>query len=373
MAQRQDKNLVLGDSVELCKRRELNGTLYRGFSLSTSAQPAITIKNVLKWYPFSDRTLATGWAIRANILQAISNSNTRLEVCLRDDAGNIVAANEVEVASTPTPIFLPKQLPSETLDESYHLTLQLKSYRKNIFPFGAKAVEPGSVKPAHAFLQVHEALHREEILKQCQGKGIEIGPGHRPQVMPSSGVDVTYIEQSAPQDWERLYNDAGNYVVNPELWSRYQIGEACDLPIEDSSLDFIFSSHVFEHLANPLGHLQHWHSKLRENGKVLGIVPDISGCKDYVYRPSPLSELLAEQASGDMEPTLAHYARWAKYRRPGSDPEEFYKAKRSIHVHYYTRWNMTEVLQYAVENLGYAWFNVRHVPNHKDFYFVLSR
>ncbi|MGB3298465.1 MAG: methyltransferase domain-containing protein [Phormidesmis sp.] len=220
---------------------------------------------------------------------------------------------------------------------------------------------------------MHEVLHREEVLALCQGKGLELGPGPRPQVLPSHQVDVNYIEQSAPEDWERLYNDTGNYQVDPKLWSRYQIGEACDLPVAHNSLDFIFSSHVFEHLANPLGHLKHWGTKLKANGKVLCVVPDLAGCKDYVYRPSPMREILDEQASGDMEPTLEHYARWAKYRRPGKDPEEFYKAKRSIHVHYYTDWNIKEVLQYAVENLGYAWFDIRYVPNHKDFYFVLSK
>jgi SAM-dependent methyltransferase len=364
MAQRRDKNLILGDFVKLDKRK-IGGTLYRGFSLKTSTEPAVTIKNVLRWYPFCDRTPTTGWAVQAANKE---HSNAQLEVCFRDDAGNVVASNEIQVSAAATPILLPKQLLGEAKDDSYHLTLRLKGSRKNIFSLGSKAA-----KPNHAFLQVHEVLHRKELLKNCRGKGVEIGPGPKPQVLPSHEVDVTYIEQSAPEDWERLYNDTGNYKVARELWSRYQIGEACSLPAQSNSLDFIFSSHVFEHLANPLGHLQHWHSKLRENGKVLGVVPDISGCKDYVYRPSPMSELLAEQASGDMEPTLEHYARWAKYRRPGKDPEEFYKAKRSIHVHYYTQWNMTEVLQYAVENLGYAWFDIRYVPNHKDFYFILSR
>ena len=228
-------------------------------------------------------------------------------------------------------------------------------------------------EPNKAFIAIHKVLDRQRIISLCKGKGIEIGPGPKPQVMASEDVDVTYVEQSAPKDWARLYNKEGNYDVDAALWDRYQIGDACNLPAANNSLDFIFSSHVFEHLANPLGHLDYWASKLKANGKVLGIVPDLAGCKDYVQVPSPMSELLREQATGSMEPTLAHYARWAKHHRPGRDPAEFYEAKRSIHVHYYTNRNMTDVLQHAVDHLGYAWFEIRHTPNHKDFYFLLSK
>jgi SAM-dependent methyltransferase len=364
MAERKDKNLVLSDSAQPSKRK-LRRILYRGLSLSASEEPAVTIKNVLRWYPFCDGTTVTGWAIQSFNHK---HKNGQLEVCFKDAADNVIASQEIKVSSKITPVILPKLTPHSTESENFSLTLRLKGSRSKFFPFGSK-----NTKPNHAFLTVHEVLHREEIIKKCQGKGIEIGPGPKPQVIPSRKVDVTYVEQSAPEDWERLYNDTGNYKVSPQLWSRYQIGEACDLPVENNSLDFIFSSHVFEHLANPLGHLKHWQTKLKDGGKVLGIVPDLSGCKDYVYRPSSMSEILAEQTSGNMEPTIEHYARWAKYRRPGKNPEEFYKAKRSIHVHYYTKWNMTEILQYAVENLGYTSFEMRYVPNHKDFYFVLLK
>jgi SAM-dependent methyltransferase len=364
MAHRQDKNLVLGDSVKLAKRK-INNRLYRGFELKASAQPSIMVKNVFRWYPFCEQTEVTGWAV-----QAFDNEHdkSQLDVCLHSDSGDVVLSRQIAIGSQITPIFLPERFAAKASNQNYHLTLKLEGARKKWFAWDSKPTQQ-----ARAFIAVHEVLHREEILQLCQGKGVEIGPGPRPQVYPSAQVDVTYIEQSSPKDWERLYNDAGKQPVNSKLWSKYQIGNACDLPAEDQSLDFIFSSHVFEHLANPLGHLAYWISKLNDGGKVLGVVPDVAGCKDYVHRPSPMNEILAEQASGDMEPTLEHYARWAKYCRPGQDPEEFYNAKRSIHVHYYTNRNMSEVLQYAVDHLGYAWFDIRHVPNHKDFYFVLSR
>lgn len=74
----------------------------------------------------------------------------------------------------------------------------------------------------------------------------------------------------------------------------------------------------------------------------------------------------------EMEPTLEHYVRWGKYRAPGKNPKTFYEAKRSIHLHFYTNSN-AELLTYAVEKLGFSWFNIRRTANHKDFYFVLVK
>jgi len=402
MAQRQDENLLILESTVKIHKRPIGDTLHKGFFLTVSDQPAITLKNIFNWYPFCERTIITGWAV-----QALNNKSlgSQLEVCLRNDAGDILATESITLGDKITPIYLPSKLLAGASNQTCHLTLRLqasapkasklkgenqsskknsaekKSVRKklslSIFSLfsrkqTAHKIESAS-KPISAFISVHEVLARSEILQLCQGKGVEIGPGHNPQVQDSETVDVTYIEQSAPQDWERLYNDLGNYRVDPQLWSKYKIGDACNLPVEDGSLDFIFSSHVFEHLANPLGHLKYWSTKLKDDGKVLGIVPDVAGCKDYIYRPSGMSELLAEQASGDMEPTLRHYERWAKNHGGGKPAQMFYEAKRSIHVHYYTNRNMAKVLEYAVEHLGYTWFDIRHTPNHKDFYFLLSK
>jgi len=52
---------------------------------------------------------------------------------------------------------------------------------------------------------------------------------------------------------------------------------------------------------------------------------------------------------------------------------KYLKAKRSIHVHFYTNCNMASLLEYAVARLGYSWFSIRHTPNHKDFFFALGK
>ncbi len=118
----------------------------------------------------------------------------------------------------------------------------------------------------------------------------------------------------APEEWDRLYNTGDKFPRRPELWSNYVVGDAHNLPVPDNSIDFIFGSHVFEHLANPLGHLERWRRKLRPGGKVLCVIPDLNGTKDALQTPTGPVDWLAEYHAEQWEPTPEQYARY--FRKP---------------------------------------------------------
>ena len=376
MARRSDKNLVLdagfvstgGMRWESAKRaishiagsfihaskRTINGVLYRGFDLSADSKTRLSIKSPFKWYPFRQRPDLTGWQIMAVDRKA---EGSALRVLLkRRSTDTVLAHYTVTLSSSFEPVRLPCPSNDRGNSTDYDLVLTFESAARG-----------------RAFLAVHRVLDRAEIIKLCRGRGVEIGPGPNPQILPSDDCDVTYVEQSSPEKWESLYNDRGALHIERSLWARYTIGEAYPLPAEDHSLDFVFCSHVFEHLANPLGHLEHWYGKLHRGGVVVGVVPDIGGSKDYVFEPCLVDDLLDEYASGLMQPSLDHYRRWAAHRAPGKDPVEFLNAGRSIHVHFYTYENMSSLLNCASKRLGYDWFNIHYTPNHKDFYFVIGK
>lgn len=339
---------LAGESAILAAKHRAGAHTWRGFQLSGDAK--LVLADALHWYPFCERPETTGWHVMA-LQQAAVGSLLTLRLIDRETR-DVLAKVDIEARRDLRAL----PLPSVPQDRACDLELSLH----------AKAGAP-------VFLAVHYVLDRSELIAYCRGKGIELGPGPHPQVLPARGVDVTYVEQSSPADWQELYNKKGKYAVDPKLWNHYEIGEAHPLPAADTSLDFIFSSHVFEHLANPLGHLQHWFSKLRSGGVIAAVVPDVASCKDYVYRPCAFSDLLEELAAGSFAPSLAHYARWAAKRAPGKDPAEFLRAGRSIHVHYYSKRNMEELLRYAVEKLRYADFRMWYSPNHKDFFFLLRK
>jgi SAM-dependent methyltransferase len=338
----------------IAAKRTIAGIRYRGFDVSADERTKLILRSACAWYPFRFLPHSTGWGIVAIDRRA---EGRRFDAVLKErTTGRILAARSVQLTTTLQTVAFPA--PPGAPVETTEIDLQL---------------EFSGTGGGRAFLAVHRVLDRSEVIALCRGKGVELGPGPRPQVLPDATRDVLYIEQSQSDDWNRLYNEKRQLDVDRELWSNYTIGEAFPLPVEDESLDFIFSSHVFEHLANPLGHLEHWYTKLRHGGVIVGIVPDVGGSKDYVFEPCSIAGLLEEHASQHMQPQLSHYRRWAAARAPGKDPAEYWKAKRSIHVHFYTPENMQALLKFAVERLGYRTFRVWHTPNHKDFYFALEK
>lgn len=359
MAHRRDRNLLISAAATTVKRA-VNGVVWRGIDIAPADQPQLRIRNAVRWFPFNERPDTCGWsAMSYGMLASLLKKPATVSLWFEDPAtpGQPVAA--------PITLTLGGDLKPLTLP----------------WPFSASPLPPDADLAIHvpassasrAFLAVHRVIDRRNLVRLARGVGVEIGPGPKPQILPMQDVEVSYIEQMPPEDWEKLYNHTGKYQVDKALWQHYRIGEAHALPVPDGTLDFIFSSHVFEHLANPLGHLSHWRSKLRPGGLILAVVPDIAGTRDYIHKPCPLSDFLAEQDAGLIEPTLEHYLRWARHRAPEKDAAQLKADRRSIHVHFFTNRNMAELLQYAVDHLDFGWFHLRHTPNHKDFHFILAR
>ncbi|MBS8262786.1 methyltransferase domain-containing protein [Roseibium polysiphoniae] len=222
-----------------------------------------------------------------------------------------------------------------------------------------------------ADLFVHKALDRSCILNFATGAGIEIGPGPKPQVFQSEITSVQYLEEMPQDRWKELYDRNGKYGTETADFSKYIIGTADTIPAEPQSLDFIFSSHLFEHLANPLGHLARWHSLLKPGGVVLAVVPEMHSTKDICAMPSTLEELKQEMAGGLWRPTEHHYSRWLKLRGSARSINAVMDNNLSIHVHYYDSVSISMVLETAVSELGYTSYSIVHANNHKDFYFCL--
>ncbi|WP_188080186.1 methyltransferase domain-containing protein [Neorhizobium sp. P12A] len=220
-------------------------------------------------------------------------------------------------------------------------------------------------------LLVHKALNRKVLIKRAVGKGIEIGPGPRPQILASGATSVCYLEEMPIEKWAQLYDPTGKYGTPKADFSKYVIGTADNLPAEDGSLDFIFSSHVFEHLANPLGHLVRWRDKLSAGGVILAVIPDMHSTKDSVGRPSEIGEIKAEFDAGIWRPVEAHYERYFALRGKPQLASEMMEKDSSIHVHFYDKDSLKDLLDLAVREYGFSSYEIIHADNHKDFYFSI--
>jgi hypothetical protein len=223
------------------------------------------------------------------------------------------------------------------------------------------------------FLGVHQILDRGELFSRMKGHGVEIGPGPKPQVLPAWRRRVLYVEQATPDMFQKLYGKETPTPVDKNLWKHYVIGTADDIPAEKNSLDFIFSSHVVEHLANPLGHFEYWASLLKPGGFVAAVIPDRDGCQDYSFPASSVSEIIAEWRSGNMLVTTEHFKRWGEIRMPKVSVEELAASGRSIHVHFYTPSSMANLLGQTAAQVGFQRFSITSQPNHKDFFLILEK
>jgi SAM-dependent methyltransferase len=328
-------------------KRRIGAIEYRGLDWSASLR--LALNRPFAAAPWSDLTGETGWLFW---LPAASGGAT-LEWRLSTASGSRVERAPL-LAGSLNPVLCP-------------------------VPVGFDA-DPGEVDVeltvsgdcAGAFLAVHRVLGRQPLIELCRGTGVEVGPGPNPQVRPGAGVDVIYIEQKTRDEWFDLYRSRAP-DLDASVWDRYRVGEAHALPVDDGSCDFVFSSHVLEHLPNPLGHLAHWLAKLRSGGRIVAVVPDLAATRDHVVPPSTAAEWLREFELGQLTPTLEHYRKNAPKYGPGFDPQAALERGVSVHMHFYRPATMAALLRDAAARLPIAGWTVRSAPNHKDFHIVVTR
>lgn len=108
------------------------------------------------------------------------------------------------------------------------------------------------------------------------GIGVEIGAFKT----PIKGISPIYVDRFAEYAGEKCLAD--------------YFGDATSLPFHDNSLDYVASSHVLEHLANPIAAFKEWHRVLRHSGIIYMIIPDRRFTFDHRRPITPVEHLIAD-------------------------------------------------------------------------------
>jgi SAM-dependent methyltransferase len=283
----------------------------------------------------------------------VKGQGTRAKLKMTESLTGVVVSERLLVASEEKPVEIPLPWPALSAKKLPPLDLVIEAHATN---------------SEKLFLSVTPLLNRQDLIKLCRGVGVEIGPGVNPQVLTGFGVDVIYCDEMDRDEWERTYaykKHTWAARADSTPWHLYRRASADELPVADESLDFIFASHVFEHLVNPLGHLEHWLSKLRPGGLIAAIVPNAESSVDYSRALSTLPEIIA-QVGGPMRPGREHYARFFGEKEADRRLSE----KRSFHAHFYTPENLGALLSHAVRHNGLAWYQIQHRGNYQEIFFV---
>ena len=179
--------------------------------------------------------------------------------------------------------------------------------------------------------------HSDFAPRYLTGEGVEIGAYTR----PISGIAPIYVD--------RYPHYAG------ESTSADYYGDACDLPFYDSSLQFVASSHVLEHSANPLRALKEWFRVIKHGGYIYMVIPDKKKTFDFSRPLTTVSHMLDDYRNETTmtDPThvedFAYGVDWKEFS-PDSDPEnekkerdayaaEFHQkleSENEINIHFHT-------------------------------------
>lgn len=86
------------------------------------------------------------------------------------------------------------------------------------------------------------------------------------------GVEIGAFKTPIPGISPIYFDRFATYASEPTFADYY--GDACELPLHESSVRFVASSHVLEHVANPLAALAEWFRVVRHGGIIYMVVPD---------------------------------------------------------------------------------------------------
>ncbi len=215
---------------------------------------------------------------------------------------------------------------------------------------------------------------RASVLPLARGVGVEVGAGIAPSVLPAPGIEVTYVEACPLEEWPARYAKSGKPGALPpaELAARYVVGSAVSLDaFSEAGLDFVFSNHVFEHLANPILVLKNWLRVLKPGGVIAGVTPDPRYTFDCRQPIMTLTEALSEAEHPGHKIARAKYERWTRWTSPGTTPESLIKRDYSIHVNFFTPETFADVADHLKASGDIADATIISAPNLKDFAFAL--
>ncbi len=132
---------------------------------------------------------------------------------------------------------------------------------------------------------------------------------------------------------------------------------------KDGTLDFVCSSHVLEHLANPLRAISEWKRVIKEGGIIYAGIPDKRYMFDHKRDRTPLNHLIND-FENDVDQTdethiLECIEKWDKKGDSGNIKEktqEYIKGNLKSHIHHHV-WiidDVKEIFEYMGLSIFYG-------------------
>jgi SAM-dependent methyltransferase len=244
--------------------------------------------------------------------------------------------------------------------------LQLLSKLRAAVPFGVvQAIYRAASRPLPTGVFSFQLIRR-----YCVGHGLEIGPGRFPYC---DARTTTFVEK---------YPEASDGMRRPDL-----IADASAVPLPDGSQDYVFSSHVLEHLPDTIRTLHEWLRLLRRDGVLFLLLPHADRTFDRHREKTALEHHLRDFDTLGDAPDHSHdeeaRAGWsqledlqeleANHRAAfGADMWDFDHrlAHGAMHYHVWTQDEVVRLLQHLGLRIVAA---IDEVADRRDSFAVVAR
>jgi len=209
-----------------------------------------------------------------------------------------------------------------------------------INPLKKRTVSEELREIANRFLPIHFKLIARHLIRErtlvgfgnfksyfYRKNGLEIGgPSHifSPySILPIYGIaeNIDNCDFSSEILWRGKIVEGLTYKFHRDKVGHQLIREATDLKgIENESYDFVISSHVLEHVANPLKALFEWKRVLKGGGALLLVCPHKECTFDHNRPVTKLSYLIQDYENKVDESDLSHLPEILKHHDLSMDP-----------------------------------------------------
>jgi SAM-dependent methyltransferase len=123
--------------------------------------------------------------------------------------------------------------------------------------------------------------------------------------------------------WEKEISEGYTFVYdkNAAPGRQYILDGSSLAPLDSSSYDFVLSSHVIEHMANPLLGLSEWLRVLKPAGQFVIVVPHKDGTFDHLRPVTSFDHLLSDLERHVDESDMTHLEEILELHDLSRDPE----------------------------------------------------
>lgn len=245
------------------------------------------------------------------------------------------------------------------------------------------------------------SFDRNELIRSMldpSGRGLEIGPSHAPVFPRAGGYDIEILDYAPASELRRRFASLGVDVEAIEEVDHVSDGRSIhDVIGKEHCFDYIFSSHVIEHVPDFVAYFQSCERLLKDGGTAVLAIPDKRYIFDAYHFPTTTGEILEAHARGGNRHRparvfdfVANYAQmgpaqtwddkqtgYLKLSRPIQEAWDLLKSSYSeedyVDIH---AWRLTpasmRLIMFDINALGLCNMRINHLISHGTFEFYVS-